>query len=80
MPISVNMLGLRNWMDAMARWKNGKPPQSTTGEASRNSIQATMWEPDACSPDVAMGNDISTMATSSSGTPKNRLTRSLRVM
>ena len=31
--ISVNMFGLRFTSEAQARWKNGAPPQSTTGVA-----------------------------------------------
>ena len=33
MAISVNMLRLRLTIDAQPRWKNGQPPQSTTGVA-----------------------------------------------
>ena len=39
MPISVNMFGLRLTSEVQKRWKNGQPPQSTTGVASANSIQ-----------------------------------------
>src|ERR1700687_1295190 len=37
MAISVNMLVLRFTADAHPRWKNGQPPQSTTGVESSNS-------------------------------------------
>ena len=33
-PISVNMFGLRLTSEVQTRWKNGHPPQSTTGVAS----------------------------------------------
>ena len=35
--INVNMLVLRLTTEAHPRWKNGQPPQSTTGEASSSS-------------------------------------------
>ena len=39
MAISVNMLVLRFTTEAQPRWKNGQPPQRTTGVASSSSSQ-----------------------------------------
>src|SRR5438309_5456865 len=39
MAMSVNMLGARFTTEAHPRWKNGQPPQSTTGVASNHSTQ-----------------------------------------
>src|SRR5207302_6953783 len=37
----LNMLVERFTMDVQPRWKNGHPPQRTTGVASSNSIQGS---------------------------------------
>src|SRR5882757_1069182 len=39
MPIKVNMFGLRFTREVQKRWKNGQPPQTTTGVASASSSQ-----------------------------------------
>ena len=86
MAISVNMLGLRNLIDAQPRWKNGQPHQRTMGVASANSIQLPRRGVRAC---AAGSSDISsammrgimrTMAKAMSGMPMMTLVQKRRVM
>ena len=46
--ISVNMFRLRFTTDAQPLWKNGQPPQSTTGVASPNESQSNVRVPSRC--------------------------------
>src|SRR5581483_7028294 len=64
--ISVNMLVDRLTMDAQPRWKNGQPPQSTTGVARNNSNHGN--QPLGSARWTGMPGNMSAMAIESNGT------------
>ena len=78
MAISVNMLVLRFTIDAQPRWKNGHPPQSTTGVASSNSIHGSQPPGSACCSGIP--GSMSIMARMSNGTVSAKLIQKRRVM
>src|SRR6266436_1544137 len=71
-PISVNILGLRLTSEDQKRSKNGQPPQSTTGVASRNSMPFRTVGA-RCRP-----SDSPSMESSSTGSDKPALTQKRR--
>src|ERR1700730_2034451 len=73
-PISVNMFGLRLTTDAQKRSKNGQPPQSTTGVASRNSTQFRVLGA-RCNP-----SDSPNIASKNTGSESVALTQNLSRM
>src|SRR5258706_15587133 len=78
MAISVNMLVLRLTIDAHPRWKNGQPPQSTTGVASRSSSHGRhQFHGDAMN---RCGESMLPMAIARSGAGGARLIQNRRVM
>jgi hypothetical protein len=80
MPIamSVNMFRLRLTSDAQPRWKNGQPPQRTTGVASASCAhRASGLESHSR---TGPSGHISPMASNSTGTLRQRLTQNRRVM
>src|ERR1700689_4845778 len=82
-PISVNMLGLRLTSERQKRWKNGQPPQSTTGVASANSIHGSATQESKpvsevdCTPRPGI---MWYMSSNIKGTVRARLTQKRRVM
>ena len=91
MVISVNMLVLRFTTEAQPRWKNGQPPQRTTGVARTNSSHGsielhdvpTRRSPRTMSmprPMSACGHNMLPMAIASSGAVNARLIQKRRVM
>src|SRR3972149_1055728 len=78
MAISVNMFQRQRRMDCQPRWKNGRPPQSTTGVASASSTQARTLE------DIlrmtAPAPSIPAMPANSSGTVSAAQTQNRRVI
>src|SRR5512140_3088546 len=48
MAISVNMLGAQFTTEVHPRWKNGQPPQSTTGVANNHCAQFFIEPVNAC--------------------------------
>src|SRR5580698_7526611 len=86
--ISVNMLVRRFTIDAHPRWKNGQPPQSTTGVAKRSSSHgrsevhgvATDWSPRSTKMLIKKcGHNMPPMAIASSGAVNIRLIQKRRV-
>src|ERR1700674_3164355 len=78
MAISVNMLVLRFTTDAHPRWKNGQPPQRTTGVASSSSSHGNpQFHGDAMN---ACGHNMLPMAIASNGAVSPRLIQNRRVM
>ena len=78
MAISVNILVERFTTEVQPRWKNGHPPQSTTGVASSNSIHGSPPAGSACC--TSIPGNMSAMATPSSGAVSTRLIQKRRVM
>ena len=72
------MFKLRLTMDCQPRSKNGSPPQSTTGAASRNCHQ-TMLRPLFISAETIPGT-ISDIEIKTSGIEKSKLNQNLRLM
>ena len=78
MAMSVNMLRLRLTIDAQPRWKNGQPPQRTTGVARANSIQASSLGDKACTRECRPS--MADMAMTISGAVSARLIQNRRAM
>src|SRR5215471_10808410 len=78
-PMRVNMLGLRFTSEVQKRWKNGRPPQMTTGVESRNSNQGDAI-PDTDAGRMPRPGIISYIATTNNGTVRPKLTQNRRVM
>ncbi len=65
-------------IEAQPRWKNGQPPQSTTGVASTSCTQVRRRPESRC--DIGAPTTISAMAMNSRGAIKTRLIQNRRVM
>src|SRR5579871_393407 len=78
MAINVNMFIERFTTDAQPRWKNGQPPQRTTGLASKSSSHAN--PPPEIKRCTGMPGSMPAIAIPSSGAVSAKLTQNRRVM